>query len=265
MRVVKLLSWHAQIAAKAASLRGNGITIDAVPLVRTSAVIGELARLNPAVLVLDLDRLPSNSREIALMLRASKSARHIPILLAGSEPSEDGPPDKYARLKSELPDVPYAAWLEARSEVAKLLGQPRSEPYTVPPPRVYKTSLSQKLGVLPSKTQSATKARQIALLGAPEGFVELLGDLPETVKFSSKLSASANLAICFIRSLDDDFSGTLDLLTFRLPQAASVWIAYPKRNSGSHRDFNENDLRQSALAAGFVTTRSVQSTRTGQR
>ena len=108
MRVIRLLSWDEEIAAKAASLKAKGIVVDLAPLVRTSGVVGEMARLDPAALVLDLDRLPSNSREIALMLRASKSARHIPILLAGNEPALDGLPDKYARLKSELPDLPYA-------------------------------------------------------------------------------------------------------------------------------------------------------------
>lgn len=251
MPMIKLLSWHADIAAKAASLKQKGITIDASPLVRTSAVIGELARLNPAVLVLDLDRLPSNSREIALMLRTSKSARHIPILLTGNEPSEEGLPGKYARLKSELPDIPYAIWPNAPAAVKKLLEQPRNAPHIVPPLRVYTTSLAQKLGILPGKTQSASAPRQVAILNSPEDFVEQLGDLPDTVKFTSKLAASTHLALCFIRTLPD-LAATLDLLTLRLPLKASAWIIYPKRSSSKHRDFNESDVRSSTLAAGFV-------------
>ena len=43
MRVIKLLSWHAEIAAKASSLKAKGIVVDAAPLVRTSGVVGEMA------------------------------------------------------------------------------------------------------------------------------------------------------------------------------------------------------------------------------
>ncbi len=42
------------------------------------------------------------------------------------------------------------------------------------------------------------------------------------------------------------------MLTLRLPVKASAWIVYPKRTGSTHRDFNENDVRRSALAAGFV-------------
>ncbi len=248
---IKVLSWHEEVAAKAASLKGNGVVVDALPLVRTSAVVGELARLNPALLVLDMDRLPSNSREIALMLRASRSARHIPILFAGALAAEDGLPEKYARLKSELPDIPYAAWTEAPAAVRRLLDEPRTEPAIVPPPRVYTASLAQKLGVMPGSGKAAGKTRQVALIGAPEGFVELLGDLPETVKFAARIGPSTQLALGFIRSWEE-FAPMLDMLSLRLPLAASAWIVYPKKAARRGEEFNENDLRRGALAAGFV-------------
>ena len=83
MATIRLLSWGEDAAQKAASLKRRGSTVDATPLVRISAVVGEMARLNPALVLLDLDKRPSRAREIALMLRASKSARHIPALFAG--------------------------------------------------------------------------------------------------------------------------------------------------------------------------------------
>ena len=251
MPVIKLLSWHTEIAAKAASLKSKGITVDAAPLLRTSAVVGELAKLNPAALVLDLDRLASNSREIALMLRASKSARHIPILFAGALPSHEGLPEKFARLNAELPDIPYASWPDAKQKMLKLLERPRSAPYIVPPLRVYTASLAQKLGILAGAGKTASKPRQVALMGVPEGFVELLGDLPETVTFTSRIGPASHLALCFTRS-SEDLAATFELLTLRLPDATSVWIAYPKGNRKWHRDFNENDVRRLGLATGLV-------------
>jgi hypothetical protein len=251
MRVVKLLSWAADVSEKAALLKLPRVAVDAAPLVRTSAVVGELAGLDPAVLVLDMDKRPSNAREIALMLRASKSARHIPILLAGGLPSRDGIPEKFARLREELPDLPYAAWPEAACAAARLIESPSTAHPLVAPERVYTASLAQKLGVLPGTGKTAAKQRCIALVGAPEGFVELLGELPTTVRFITRIAAGTNLAICFIRSLRD-LEALLEMLGARLPERASAWIVYPKKNARRGEPFKENDIRRSGLEVGFV-------------
>jgi len=255
MRTVKLLSWHEGVAGKAKSLARKGVTVDATPLVRTSRVIGELAEINPAALVLDMDRLPSNCREIALMLRASKSARHIPILFAGSLPPDGagGLPGKYARLKAELPDIPYAAWPDAGNALRSLLDQPMTAPPLVPPARVYTTSLAQKLGIVATAAKEKDKPRKIALLAAPEGFVNLLGELPETVSFVPGITPGIQLAVCFVRT-EDDLAATLDLLVYRLPEVVSAWIAYPKSKKVGTRQstFSERDIRQRGLAAGLV-------------
>jgi len=250
-QTVKLISFHPDVTSQAALLQQQNVAVDFAPLVRTSAVVGEMAGLNPAALVLDLDKLPSHAREIALALRASKSARHIPILLAGSLPAEDGLPEKYARLRSELPDLPYTTWAGARAALVALLEQPATAAPIVPAQRVYTATLAQKLSVISRSEAVPAKARQVALIAAPDGFNELLGDLPATVTFTARIGAKTGLAICFIRSLDD-LAAMLDMMTLQLPLAASAWIAYPKRATHKHLDFNENDVRNAGLAAGFV-------------
>ncbi|MBB5317277.1 hypothetical protein [Tunturibacter empetritectus] len=140
MKTVKLLSWHEDVMTKAASLKRRGLTIDSAPLIRTSAVVGELAHLNPAALVFDLDKLPSRSREIALALRSSRSANHIPILFAG------GSPEKTERIRSENPDSIYAAWSEASRALSTLLAHPPVTPAVAPPRDFSATPLLKKLG-----------------------------------------------------------------------------------------------------------------------
>jgi Protein of unknown function (DUF3052) len=237
MKTIKLLSWHDDIATKAASLKRPGLRIDATPLKRTSGVVGELAHLNPAALILDLDRLPSHSREIALALRSSKSARHIPILFAG------GLPEKMDRICSENPDAVYTTWPEAPEALATLLEHPPPVPAIAPPRDFSTTPLPKKLGV--------GEDMQIALIAAPDGFEEMLGDLPKSTTLSKRITPKTNLALCFIRSLED-LAATLDLLSLRLPKQASVWIVHPKRTSKHRLDFNQNHVRDAALAAGLV-------------
>jgi hypothetical protein len=237
VKTIKLISWHEHIKEKASALKQRGVRIDIAPLIKTSGVVGELARLNPAILVLDLDKLPSNSREIALALRSGKSARHIPILFAG------GAPEKIVRIRTEHPDGIFASWSEARQALAALLQQPPATPRILPPRDFSATPLLKKLGV--------RNNMQIALIAAPDAFEELLGDLPENATLTSRIAPKTDLALCFVRSLKD-LAATLDLLTLRLPKPASVWIVHPKRTGKHHVDFNQNHVRDHALAVGLV-------------
>jgi hypothetical protein len=234
MKTIKLLSWHDDVAKKAASLKHPDLHIDVSPLIKTSGTVRELARLNPATLVLDLDKRPSHLREIALALRSSKSARHIPILFAG------GLPEKMERIRSENPDTVYATWSDAPKALAALLKHPPPIPAIAPPRDFSTTPLPKKLGI--------GSNMQVALIAAPDGFEELLGDLPVT---TTLITPKTNLALCFIRSLED-LATALDLLSLRLPKQASVWIVHPKRTSKHHIDFNQNHVRDAALAAGLV-------------
>jgi hypothetical protein len=237
MQTVKLISWNDDIGKKAAKLKRRGLHVDAAPLIKTSGFIGELARLSPAALVLDLDRLPSHSREIAIALRSSKSARHIPVLFAG------GAPEKIERVRAALPDASFTCWAEAPQALVELLQHPPSTPVFTPPRDFSTTPLVKKLGI--------ARDMQIALIAAPNGFEELLGELPDNVSLSPRLTPKSSLALCFIRSLDD-LASTLDLLALRLPKQASVWIVHPKRTGRYHVDFHQNHVRDHALAAGLV-------------
>ncbi len=237
MKTIKLLSWHDDVAKKAASLKHPGLRIDAAPLIKTSGLVGELAHLNPAALVLDLDKRPSHLREIALAIRSSKSAHHIPILFAG------GLPEKMDRIRSENPDATYTTWSDASKALAALLQHPAPIPAIAPPRDFSATPLPKKLGI--------DTDMQIALIAAPDGFEELLGDLPDNTALITRITPKTNLALCFIRSLED-LEATLDLLTLRLPKQASVWIIHPKRTPKHHVDFNQNHVRDAALATGLV-------------
>lgn len=237
METVRLISSHPKIAERAILLESKGVRIDASPLEKVSSVVGEMARLNPAVLVLDLDKVPSRGREIAIALRTSKSARHIPILFAG------GLPEKIERIRSEIPDVHFAEWKNASREVSRLLKQPKTMHAALPDRDYSATPLPKKLGIRERMT--------LALLGAPDGFVEVLDDLPEGASMASRITAKTGLALCFVRSWAE-LSGTVDLVAAQLPEGASVWIIYPKRGTRHASDLNENVVRDAGLGAGLV-------------
>jgi len=107
------------------------------------------------------------------------------------------------------------------------------------------TPLAKKLGIV----SASAKAIEVALLAAPEGFRQTLGELPAYVTLTKRLAPRTTLALCFIRSTKD-LDATIDILATQLPQAASAWIIHPK---AAHKPgFNQNHVREAALPHGLV-------------
>jgi hypothetical protein len=107
------------------------------------------------------------------------------------------------------------------------------------------TPLQRKLGVVTAKGGVG----DVSLLGEPEGFRAMLGDLPGSVRLHAQLRATTCLALCFVRS-HTELRLLLELLGSQLPRAAHVWIIHSK---AQHKpDFNQNDVRDEGLAAGLV-------------
>jgi hypothetical protein len=106
------------------------------------------------------------------------------------------------------------------------------------------TPLPKKLGI---KAGSV-----VALLGAPEGFVErTLGPLPGGATVRTDTRAAFHVAVLFVRSRAD--------LSRRFPPAAkamgepgALWIAWPKKTSGVATDLDGNAVRDFGLGAGLV-------------
>lgn len=237
METVRLISNHPKVRERAEMLGGKELVVDASPLEKLSSVVGEMARLNPSILVLDLDKTPSRGREIAIALRTSKAARHIPILFVG------GLPEKVERIRREVPDVHFTEWIEAGRTVRDVLKQPRTMHAAMPQRSYATTPLPTKLGI---------RARmRLALVGVPDGFEGTLGDLPEGVLRGSQVTSKTDLALCFVRSWAE-LSGTVDLLAGRLPVGASVWIVYPRHGARHGSDLNENVVRDAGIGAGLV-------------
>jgi len=238
MSVVRLVCWKEDLARERARvLEKAGLAVDASPL--NPWLIGEL-RANPAAAVLiDLDRLPSHGREVAVSLRNSKSTRHIPIVFAG------GLEEKVGRIRQELPDAFFTDWTKVVPVLRKALKSAHAEP--VQPiahmDRYAGSSLVKKLGFKPKM--------KAALLGAPESFGETLGELPEGVDLQNKLTSFTTMALWFVRSRRELETET-EFLSARLPEGASVWIIHPKKTGRYRVDFNQNDVRAAGLAAGLV-------------
>lgn len=236
---VRLICWNPDLARERARiLKGAGFSVDALPLI-PSGLVGQFRNSSPAAVLIDLDRLPSHGREVAVALRQGKATRHIPIVFAG------GVEEKVERIRQELPDAFFSDWNKVAAALKRALKNAPAEP--VRPiahmQRYAGSTLVRKLGLKPDM--------QTALLGAPEGFEEKLGDLPEGAELQVKLTRQTGLVLWFVRSRQE-LQAEMDYLGSRLPDGCSMWIIYPKQASRYKVDFNQYDLRATGLAAGLV-------------
>jgi len=111
------------------------------------------------------------------------------------------------------------------------------------------TPLPKKLGIKPGA--------RLGLVGAPDGFAETLGDLPDGVS-PRPLARDKNqfdVIVCFARS-SKELARDLPSLPARLHPTGGLWIAWPKKSamklSGLATDLTEAEVRARGLATGLV-------------
>jgi CheY-like chemotaxis protein len=237
---VRLVSWDDALArARARELKALGFKVEARPLGECGGVVGHFRDLSPDAVVLDLDRLPSHGREVGTMLRDSKSTRHLPLVFAG------GAAEKVERIRGELPDAVFTAWDGIGDAVKAAIAHPVANPVKAKShaDRSAATPLVQKLGI--------KAGMLVAVLGGFDGFEELLGDLPQGASLGKRFTAEMRLGLYVVRS-ERELSDAFEHATGRLPEAASLWIIYPKQTKKAKSSFNENDVRELGLESGFV-------------
>jgi hypothetical protein len=240
-QLVRLICWNEELAqGRAKEIAKIGYRVDASSLRGSSAFVSHFRDLNPAVALIDLDRLPSHGREIAIVLRGSKTTRHIPIVFAG------GGEEKVARLRAELPDAVFTSWEKIGAALKRAITSLPAEPVQLTPhmERWHDSPLTRKLGI-------STKMKVALIGGAEDGMEEIIGELPEGASLNSRISAGVQLVLYVVHSLRE-LDAAVDHARAHLPEGASFWIVHPKTTAKLRSDFNQNDVREMGLARGFV-------------
>jgi hypothetical protein len=235
---VRLIHWNAAEAEeRIARLRAAGYEVDYGGEMNPGTL--RSWRDNPpAAFVIDLSRLPSHGRDVAMGLRGYKATRNIPLVFV------EGEPEKVERIKSSLPDAVFTTWSRIRSSLKTAIAKPPSNP-VVPESNLagYSgTPLPKKLGIKPNST--------VALVGAPKDFEQTLGELPAGVKLKKQASGQCELIIWFVRMQAELYDRIKQM--GELTGSGGLWIAWPKQASGVATDLNQNVVRETGLASGLV-------------
>jgi hypothetical protein len=238
MAIVRLIHWNEEEAKERAELlaRFGYEALSKVP--RGMSLLDELRRRPPAALVIDLDRLPSQGRDLALLIRKHGATRRIPLVFVG------GKPENVARVREHLPDAVFTSWMQIGSSLRDAITHPPESPVT--PASVFdaysRTPLAKKLGIKAGLV--------IGTINAPEHFARSLEPLPEGVTLLRGHEGRCDLLICFLRSVAELRHRVREIARRR--DITSIWLAWPKKSSGTATDLTQQNVREHGLAAGLV-------------
>ena len=105
------------------------------------------------------------------------------------------------------------------------------------------TPLPKKLGIKAAST--------LALIGAPEGFLDTLGALPGGVRIKHRRGGHAyDVTLWFVRTRRELERGMVGMAGWA--GNGHLWITWPKRASGLAPDLSGGVIRKAALATGLV-------------
>lgn len=193
----------------------------------------------PDAFVIDLSRLPSHGREIAIALRQSPRTRQIPIVFCG------GDPEKVRKIRSELPDAGYCTLRTLHSSLRKALRNRPVDPVrpTQMMDRYKSRTVAQKLGI--------RECSAVLALDAPRDLNKLLGELPGGVEIlEDDAHTDAAVTLCFLHE-PHGLRPTLSRVR-GLAGKSKLWILWRKGGSAKRGELTEGALRDTALDLGLV-------------
>jgi hypothetical protein len=234
---VRLIHWKATEAAdRAEIIRSAGY--DVLHEAFGPAAFKEMRKSPPDAVVIDLTRLPSHGRDVGLGVRQYKDTRLVPLVFVEGEPA------KVQRVRELLPDAVYTSWDRILQALEEAIAHPPQKP-VVPSSAMagYEGApLPKKLGIKHNAV--------VYFIDAPEDFEKSMNDLPEGVTFVRKEPKKNDLAVWFVRS-QRELAEHIDGVKKAIGKGG-LWIAWPKKSSGTESDLSQQSVRKRGLAAGLV-------------
>ena len=190
----------------------------------------------PTAFVLDLTRLPSHGKEIALSLRERKSTRNIPLVFVG------GDPVKVEKIRALLPDAIYTQWEQIKEGIHHAIAAAPVKPVKPTPymDRYAGRPLAKKLGLKENMT--------LALYNSPENFLRT--DVPTGLKIHNNAKKKRDLTMWFVRSEKEYRAHFIHAAKTAI--GGNIWICWTKKTGSIASDLSEKIVREVGLNAGWV-------------
>jgi hypothetical protein len=231
---VRVIHWKASEANELlAALRSAGYAVDydERPDYR---IITAVRESSPSAIVIDLSRMPSHGREVAVFLRGRKDTRSIPLVFV------NGDDEKVEAIRALLPDAAYTTTAGVGNAVRSAIAEPATAPVTPPQmmDRYQGKTAAQKLGI--------AAGSRVALIEPPADYARLLGELPSGAQLAED-GGAAEVTLWFARDLAGCRAAFPEMR--RLAARTKLWILWQK---GSKSGLSPNLLRETATSLGMV-------------
>lgn len=231
MSRLRLFHWKAAEAAPLiAALEAAGHTVE---YQEKLASYREARESPPDAFVIDLSRLPSHGREVAIFLRASKATRHVPTVFVG------GGPEKVEAIRRLLPDATYTSPGRLLSTLRRV--KPLADP--VRPAQMMDRyglrTTAQKLGI--------GKDTSVAVVDPPPDYAQAIGKLPEGARFEEDPLDGCKVTLWFAHH-PAGFQAALPEMR-KTAAKSRLWILWRKAKKDG---LDGNIVRQGAIDVGLV-------------
>jgi hypothetical protein len=110
------------------------------------------------------------------------------------------------------------------------------------------TLLPKKLGI--------KEGSRVVLVGAPDGFADLLVPWPPEAELLSRARRPLDVAVLFT-TRRSDLAKRFPPLARALVPAGGLWVGWPKKTSGIETDLSFDDVQRQGLDAGLVDNKSA--------
>jgi len=230
---IRLFHWRAEEAKPLLTiLKAAGYSVDYKEPVSSYREV----RLSPPdAIVIDLSRMPSHGREVAVFLRGSKATRQVPIVFVGGEPA------KIEGVRRVLPDAVYTPASRLRSALRSAIANPPAEPLKPSQmmDRYGSRTTAQKLGI-------AANSR-VFVVDPPSGYVRAIGDLPEGAYFEEETAEGCKVVLWFVHGIAE-FQAALPRMR-ALAARSRLWLLWHKSKQDG---LNGNIVRAGCIDVGLV-------------
>ena len=99
-------------------------------------------------------------------------------------------------------------------------------------------------------------AQRAPILNAPEGYLEMLGEVPEGLEIEQEPLGEFDFAHLFVKDRNE-LEHFIDLVLQAIEYDAVLWISYPKGSSGVKTDLNRDKLWEALVDKGMRAVTQV--------
>jgi CheY-like chemotaxis protein len=234
---VRIVHWKPEEAGPLVdACRQSGIEAEFDAEAISGPAVSRAIRQNPPdAVVIDLSRLPSHGREIAVWMRSVKAIRHIPIVFVNGEA------EKIEKTRQILPDAAFTTTARVHGAIAAACRRRVADPVQPPPmmERFKTRTAAQKLGI--------KEGAAAAVIDPPRDYATVIGGLPKKATLLEDPDAVQSVTLWFVHDPAGLSAGLRKMRA--LAGKTRLWILWRK---GSDNGITQNGVRQAGIDVGLV-------------